>query len=112
MRLRHVYLVLCIAGTILPYWKLVPWIAEHGLNLPLLCAELFSTRIGAFFGLDVIVSAVVLFVFILTERRRLSVPRLWLPIAGVLLVGVSLGLPLFLYLRERELERTANPLPR
>jgi hypothetical protein len=34
--------------------------------------------------------------------------RLWLPIASVLLVGVSLGLPLFLYLRERELERRAS----
>jgi len=33
--------------------------------------------------------------------------RLWLPVASVLLVGVSLGLPLFLYLRERELERRA-----
>jgi len=33
---------------------------------------------------------------------------LWLPIASVLLVGVSLGLPLFLYLRERELEKPGS----
>ena len=112
MRLRHVYLVLCIAGAILPYWKLVPWVAEHGLNLSLLCAELFSTRIGAFFGLDVIVSAVVLFVFVATEGRRHGLRQLWLPILGTLLVGVSLGLPLFLYLRERQLESTPNPQPR
>jgi hypothetical protein len=104
MRLRHVYLALCVVGALLPYWKLVPWIMEYGLSISLLCHELFATRIGAFFGLDVIVSAVVLFVFIATEGRRLVMSFLWLPIVATLLVGVSLGLPLFLYLRQRQLD--------
>jgi Terpene cyclase DEP1 len=104
MRLRHVYLLLALIGTILPYWKLVPWIIDHGLSLPLLCQELFATRIGAFFGLDVVVSAVVLFVFVFVEGRRDRVPRFWLPIVATLLVGVSLGLPLFLYLRQCQLD--------
>ena len=104
MRLRHVYLLLAVLGAILPYWKLVPWIMDHGLNLSLLFQELFATRIGAFFGLDVIVSAVVLFVFVFVEGRRDRVPHLWLPIVGTLLVGVSLGLPLFLYLRQRQFD--------
>ena len=108
MRLRHVYLLLCILGTVLPYWKLVPWLMDHGLNVSLLCQELFATRIGAFFGLDVIVSAIVLFVFITTEGRRLALSRLWLPVIATLLVGVSLGLPLFLYLRQHQLD-TAPP---
>src|SRR3954447_12595890 len=98
MRLRHVYLALCVAGIALPYWKLVPWVMDHGLNLSLPLQELFATRIGAFFGLDVIVSAIVLLVFVVTEGRRLSLALLWLPIVATLLVGVSLGLPLFLYL--------------
>ena len=104
MRLRHLYLLLCVLGTILPYWKLLPWVLEHGLNLSLLCQELFATRIGAFFGLDVVVSAIVLFVFIATEGRRLAIANLWLPIVATLLVGVSLGFPLFLYLRQRQLD--------
>jgi len=107
MRLRHVYLALCLVGTLLPYWKLVPWIIEHGLNISLLCHELFATRIGAFFGLDVIVSAIVLFVFIATEGRRLAMSLLWLPIVATLLVGVSLGFPLFLYLRQRTVDATS-----
>lgn len=100
MKLRHVYLLLCIAGTVLPYWQFALWVQEHGLHLPLLVRELFSTRIGAFFGLDVIVSAAVLFVFIGAERVR----HRWIPVVATLLVGVSLGLPLFLYLRERASE--------
>ena len=104
MRLRHVYLLFCVLGALLPYWQLVPWVMEHGLNLSLLVQELFSTRIGAFFGLDVVVSAFVLFVFIFAEGRRLALSLLWLPIVATLLVGVSLGFPLFLYLRQRELD--------
>ena len=110
MRLRHVYLLLCVIGTVLPYWKLIPWLTEHGLNLSLLCQELFATRIGAFFGLDVVVSAIVLFVFIFTGARRLALPLRWLPVIATLLVGVSLGLPLFLFLRQRRLDRDAGAL--
>jgi hypothetical protein len=107
MRVRHVYLALCFAGIALPYWVLVPWLVEHGLDLTLFCRELFSTRIGAFFGVDVFVSAIVLVVFVFAEGRRASISHLWLPLFATLLVGVSLGLPLFLYLRERKLDATA-----
>jgi uncharacterized protein DUF2834 len=110
MRLRHVYLLFCFIGTALPYWKLLPWAMEHGLNLALLCQELFATRIGAFFGLDVIVSAIVLIVFIIREGRRIALPLVWLPIVATLLVGVSLGLPLFLFFRQRQLDREAGAL--
>jgi hypothetical protein len=101
--MRHVYLCLALIGAVLPYSQFLPWVAEHGLNVPLLVTELFSTRLGAFFGLDVLVSAVALIVYIRSEGRRRKIPMLWLPIAATCLIGVSCGLPLFLYLREREL---------
>ena len=58
--------------------------------------------------MDVLVSAVVLIVFMKIESRRRSIPRRWLPIAGLVLVGVSLALPLFLYLREPAQEPVAE----
>jgi hypothetical protein len=110
MRLRHVYLALGVIGTVLPYWKLLPWLMDHGLNVPLLCQELFATRIGAFFGLDVVVSAVVLLLFVVVEGHRTAIPHSWVPIVATLLVGVSLGLPLFLFLRQRKLDANAAAL--
>jgi hypothetical protein len=104
MRLRHFYLGFCAIGAVLPYTQLIPWLATHGLDFPLLFQELFSTRISGFFALDVVVSAVVLVVFILSEGRRLVLSHLWLPILATLLVGVSLGFPLFLYMRQRKLD--------
>ncbi|HWM24115.1 MAG TPA: DUF2834 domain-containing protein [Chthoniobacterales bacterium] len=105
MKIRHVYLGLCVPGFLLPYLHLIPWLGAHGLDLPLFFEELFATRIGAFFGMDVIVSAMVLFVFIWLEGRRLAIRQLWLPVLATVLAGVSLGFPLFLYLRQRVLDR-------
>jgi hypothetical protein len=104
MKPKMMYLVLCFFGAVLPYWQFVPWVVAHGLNLRLLLQELFANRISAFFGMDVMVSAVVLLVFTRVESRRAEVGRRWLPVVATLAVGVSLGLPLFLYMREQKLE--------
>ena len=110
MKLKTVYLVLCVVGLALPYWQLVPWVAANGLDMPLLFRQLFANRIGAFFGMDVVASAVTLVVFTRVESSRLGLGAhaRWLPLAAVLTVGVSLGLPLFLYLRERGLEQAGE----
>jgi hypothetical protein len=107
MKLRYLYLSFAFLGLVLPYSQFIPWVFEHhGLNMAIFFRELFANRISAFFGLDVIVSAIVLISFIQTEGKRLGMRLLWLPIVSALLVGVSLGLPLFLYLRQCELDRT------
>jgi len=106
MRLRHLYLALCVLGILLPYSQFIPWLLEHGLDLPLLFRHLFANRIGAFFGMDVIVSSLVLWLFVVSEGRRTGMRRLWLPVLASLAVGVSLGLPLFLYMRQLHLDAT------
>jgi len=105
MKLKTIYLVLCVLGLVLPYWQFVPWVLANGLNMPLFLRQLFANRVGAFFGMDVLVSAVALLVFTRRESSRLGVHGRWLPLIAVLTVGVSLGLPLFLYLRELALEQ-------
>jgi len=109
MKPKTVYLALCILGLVLPCREFVPWLFQHGLNLPLFFRELFANRISAFFAMDVIVSAVSLLVFTRIESARMGIRNRWLVLVAVLAVGVSLGLPLFLYLRERKLERGAAP---
>lgn len=105
MRLRHLYLILAALGFILPYSQFLPWLMLNGFNLPLFIHELFANRISGFFGLDVLVSAIVLVVFVSSERCRLGARAFWLPIVALATVGVSLGLPLFLYFRQVDLEQ-------
>jgi hypothetical protein len=104
MKPKTVYLVLCIVGLVAPYAAFIPWLAEHGPNGRLFLQHLFANRISAFFALDVVVSAVVLLRFVALESHRLRLHGRWIILLATLLVGVSLGLPLFLYLRERQLE--------
>jgi hypothetical protein len=110
MKPKTLYLALCLAGLLLPYSQFVPWAMQHGLNLTLFVRELFANRISAFFGIDVIVSAVALLAFTRIESGRVGIRRRWLVIVAVLTVGVSLALPLFLYLRELQMEPT-TPAP-
>jgi Protein of unknown function DUF2834 len=105
VRPRHWYLGLALLGTILPYSRFVPFIREHGFDLPVFLDQLFVNRVSSFFAFDVIVSSLVLWVFVFYEGRRYRVRHLWAPIVANVAVGVSLGLPLFLYMRELRLER-------
>jgi hypothetical protein len=107
MKPKTLYLALCVLGTVLPYTQFVPFLRHHGLDVDLFFKQLFSTWVGGFFGMDVIVSSVVLWVFVFVDGRRSQIRHLWAPILANLAVGVSLGLPLFLYMREVRLGRPA-----
>jgi len=106
MKPKSVYLSLSVLGAVLPLYQFLPFLREHGLDIRLFVDQLFATPVGGFFGMDVIVSSVVLWVFVFVEGRRAGVQHLWAPIAANLSVGVSLGLPLFLYMREARLADT------
>lgn len=99
-----VYAILCIAGTALPLTQFIPWLSQHGLNVPLLFSHATASEIAAFGWSDVLVTGVVVAVFIVAESVRLGMRRGWLALAG-LLIGPSLALPLFLLLRECRIDR-------
>jgi hypothetical protein len=100
-------MVLCGLGLILPNSLFVPWLLEHGINPQRFVQDLFANGVSAFFGMDVIISALALAAFVFVEAARIGMGRPWLPIAATCLVGVSLGLPLFLYQRQVVLDRRA-----
>ncbi len=104
MHRKNICLFLCVLGAAIPYSQFIPWLMESGLQLDLFVRQLFANRVSAFFGLDVLVSSAVLLVFMRVEGRLLRIRFRWLPIVGLCAVGVSLALPLFLYLRESALE--------
>ena len=108
MKLRHVYLLLFVVGTLLPLALFWPWLVANGLNLQLFFSEIFSTSIGAFFGADVIISAIVLVIFSAAESRRLKMDNPLIVVGFVIIAtlcaGVSSGFPLFLYFRQRHLD--------
>ena len=101
--MQWLFLILTILGAVVPLSFFIPFLATNGLDLPLFFRELFQNNISSFFGTDVIISALVLVLFVFSEGRRRGMKHLWIYILSTLLVGVSLGLPLFLFFRERSL---------
>jgi hypothetical protein len=59
--------------------------------------------------MDVVISALALVAFILIEGTRIGLARRWMPIVATCIVGVWLGLPLFLY-QASSASRSRRPL--
>lgn len=102
--MQWLYLAAAILGTILPLRFCVPFILANGLDLSLFFQQLFQNDVSSFFGVDVIVSSLVLWLFVFSEGRRRRMSKLWIYVVSNLLVGVSLALPLFLFFRERKIQ--------
>lgn len=102
--LQATYLIFCILGTVLPYSQFLPFLIENGFDVKLFFEQLFANRISAAFGLDFIISSLALFIFVFSEGSRLKMKNLWVYLASYLLAGISLALPLFLLIRQRQLE--------
>ena len=105
--MKYFYGVLCVLGTVLPHGALLPWLLENGLVMDALVSEAIASPVSAMAWLDVVISAAALLAFIVSESRRLKLSGGWVPALATFLVGVSLGLPLFLLLREMHMERQA-----
>lgn len=97
---KFLYLILAVAGAIIPYSYLVPFIQENGFAFSLLIDQMFLNYISSFFVFDVIISAVVLLTYICFENIKEPIRFSWMAIIGTLTIGVSFGLPFFLFLKE------------
>ena len=108
MTTRHFYLGLALLGLLIPNSAFWPWFVAHGVDPQRFVQDLFANGVSTFFGLDVVLSALALTGFVLIEGKRLGLQRRWVPIVATCVVGVSLGLPLFLYQRQVHLEHAAR----
>ena len=104
MTRKNLYLVLAFLGLVLPYWFFFRFLDANGLNVSLLVRQLFANDISTFFAVDLILSTVVFWIFMMSEAGKLRMKNRWLYILATLVVGLSFALPIFLYFRERRLQ--------
>lgn len=108
--LKLVYLILIIAGTIVPWFWLEQDLAA--LSSPTLFLQrAFANYITAGLTGDLLISAVAFFCFVWIEFKRLSIAPSWIIMyVGLTFgVGLSCALPCFLYHREQILRRNVLP---
>jgi ABC-type Fe3+ transport system permease subunit len=93
------YLGLAFLGAVIPYSFMGQFLLTNGLDLAEFKTQMWAAPISSFTGAAFVISSVVTFCFVWGEGRRHKMKGLWLPLMATALVGVSCGLPLFLYLR-------------
>lgn len=99
--LRFTYLAFAIVGAIWPMAKLWPWLSANGVNPWALIEAWTTTAPNAALLTDIALSATVFTIWVIAETRvRRNWTALW-AIPATFLIGLSCGLPLYLFLRTR-----------
>ncbi|MDQ2653729.1 MAG: DUF2834 domain-containing protein [Chloroflexota bacterium] len=98
--LSWTFLGIVIAGSVVPLATFLLWLMQHGLDVPRLVDELFSSRVGAFFAWDVVIAALAVLVATALVPGIPAGQRIVVG-AGTLMIGVSCGLPLLLFFWSR-----------
>lgn len=101
------YLALCVPGVLVPFAFIIGFFGVPEPTIPLFFTSIFVNHVSSAVAGDLLISGLVFFIFLFFEGRRLNMKNLWLFVPATLFVGLSFGLPLFLYFRAKKLEQTA-----
>lgn len=101
MSLRYLWLALAIWGAIHPMYYFMSYMAANDWSLSALIDAWYVNDSTTGLTWDLIIAAITLTLWIITE---VAVRRNWsglIAIPAIYCIGVSCGLPLYLYLRSR-----------
>ena len=99
VRRQYVFAVALAVGLGVPLSVIAPWLVDHGVDVPLLLDQLFENGVSSFFAADVIITVVTLLVLVAVDDDL--PPKSRGVVATASLLGASVGLPMYLLLRER-----------
>lgn len=103
---KNTYLFLSLLGFVVPNYFVFQIILEqNGFDLVTFIQDISLNNSARFILTDLAIAATTFVVFLFYEARRLKIKYWWLSILGTFLVGVSFGFPLFMYLRQVELDK-------
>ena len=99
--MKRLYLMLAIAGTVVPYAFFIQHFSSEGLSLAGFAAALFANPAAGGFTADLLLTSLVFWVFMFQQHKRGRGRSPILFIALNLTIGLSCALPAYLYVRER-----------
>jgi hypothetical protein len=102
MPLKVVYLVLSIAGTVVPFYFFAGHWRAEGFGATPFLAAVFANDAASGFASDLVVASVTFWVAMFMVRQRDKGPAPWGFMAVNLCVGLSAALPLYLFAREQQ----------
>ena len=100
--MRIVFLALAVWGAIHPMSYFIAWFNANGYDLMAIVDAWHANAASSGLVWDLTIAAVTLTIWVLVETIR---TRLWLGLIAIpasFFIGVSCGLPLYLFLRSRQ----------
>lgn len=98
--LKNFYLGAAVLGTVIPWLFFGSFFASEGIDIPLFIESLFANGAAGGFSADILISIAVFWVWSYTDAQANRIERWWWVLPAGFTVGLSLALPLYLYLRE------------
>lgn len=102
--LRLVYLGLAIWGTIHPMSYFIPWFQENGWSISGMVDAWHANLASSGLVWDLTIAAVALTFWIIVETVQTKHWRGLIAIPTIFCIGVSCGLPFYLFLRSRRIQ--------
>ncbi len=102
--LRMAYLALAVWGAVHPMAYFIAWFRAHGVDPAGLIAAWHANAATSGLTWDLTIAAVALSVWVIAET---AVRRNWVALLAIpasFLIGLSCGLPLYLFLRSRPID--------
>ena len=98
--MKRFYLTTAIIGTIIPWAFFAHFFYHHGFDPIGFVLGLFANGATGGFSADILISIAVFWGLATIDARRHRVKHYWCIYPAGCFVGLSLALPLYLYLRE------------
>lgn len=95
--MKKIYLLLAIAGAVVPYWFFAQHFAQSGLDLLVFLQAVFANDAAAGFTADLVMSSFVFWIFMFVRRGSGRGPKPYLFVLLNLTIGLSCALPAYLY---------------
>jgi hypothetical protein len=103
MTKENFYIVMMVLGTVLPWLFFAPYFAQTGFDIGQFVQSLFMANgLAAGFSTDILLCIGLFWLWSFWDAREQGIRHWWLLLPACSFVGLSLGLPLYLYLRETQ----------
>ena len=100
MKLKTVYLLVAVVGTVIPYSFFLQHFQSAGFSIGAFARALFANGAAGGFAADLVISSLAFWIVMFKESRKGTGPGPAVFMTLNLLIGLSCALPAWLYARE------------
>ena len=103
--LSYLYLLISILGAILPMMSNFEFAMEYGNSFDIknFISLANANPAAQSISRDLFIGASAVFIWIITESKKLSIKNMWIVYIGTFLIAFAFSAPFFLFLRERRI---------